>query len=70
MLFAIHSSDKEKFKLPKTLDDAKELGRVLSNYKDDFFLQVVFGFMVVYILYPFHQEEFLSDPFDEENSQI
>ncbi|XP_065070432.1 transmembrane protein 41B-like [Rhopilema esculentum] len=42
-------ADKEKFKLPKNLDDAKDLGRVLSNYKDEFFLQVVLGFMATYI---------------------
>ena len=47
------SADREKFKLPKTLDEAKDLGRVLSNYKDDFFLHVVLGFMITYILYPF-----------------
>ena len=47
------STDKEKFKLPKNLGDAKDLGRVLSNYKDEFFLQVVLGFMATYILYLF-----------------
>ena len=54
------SADREKFKLPKNLDDAKDLGRVLSNYKDDFFLQVVLGFMVTYILYPFLSFTFMT----------
>ena len=38
-----------KIKLPKNLDDAKELGRVISNYKDDYFIQVIVAFVLTYI---------------------
>jgi len=34
------------------MDDAKALGRALSKYTDDYFTQVVLGFVVTYILYP------------------
>ena len=32
--------DQKSLKFPKTLDDAKELGAVLSRYKDQYFAQV------------------------------
>ena len=35
------------------MTDAKGLGRALSNYTDDYFTQVLVGFVVIYILYPF-----------------
>lgn len=58
------SADREKFKLPKDLDDAKDLGRVLSNYKDDFYLEVIFGFIVTYVLYPSNKLHFLLKFFE------
>ncbi|KAK2569148.1 Transmembrane protein 41B [Acropora cervicornis] len=33
------------------MEDAKGLGRALSNYTDEYFLQVLLGFVVIYILY-------------------
>ena len=36
------------------MEDAKGLGRALSNYTDEYFLQVLLGFVVIYILYPFN----------------
>lgn len=36
------------------MEDAKGLGRALSNYTDDYFSQVLLGFVVIYILYPFN----------------
>lgn len=44
--------DKSRIKLPRDLEDAKDLGRVLSGYKDEYFTQVLLGFVVTYILYP------------------
>lgn len=35
------------------MEDAKGLGRALSNYTDEYFTQVLLGFVVIYILYPF-----------------
>ena len=35
------------------MKDAKGLGRALSNYTDEYFTQVLVGFVVIYILYPF-----------------
>lgn len=37
------------------MKDAKALGRALSKYTDDYFTQVMLGFVVTYILYPFNQ---------------
>lgn len=34
------------------MEDAKGLGRALSNYTDEYFTQVLLGFVVIYILYP------------------
>ena len=45
--------DKEKIKLPRNMEDAQGLGRALSNYTDEYFTQVLVGFVVIYILYPF-----------------
>ena len=35
------------------MEDAKGLGRALSIYTDKYFTQVLLGFVVIYILYPF-----------------
>ncbi|UXI19096.1 serine/threonine-protein phosphatase [Sarcoptes scabiei] len=37
------------FKLPRNIDDAKNLAKVLSNYKDRYFFIVYIGFIVTYI---------------------
>ena len=36
----LNDEDKKWLKFPQDIDDAKELGRVLSRYKDQYFLQV------------------------------
>lgn len=41
--------DAESFKFPKDIEDAKALGNVLSRYKEQYFLQVLAGFICVYI---------------------
>ena len=53
--FTIHSEDKARIKLPRDMEDAKGLGRALSNYTDEYFTQVLLGFVVIYILYPSHE---------------
>ena len=35
--------------MPKNIDDAKNLGKVLSRYKDLYFYQVFFGYFITYI---------------------
>ena len=35
------------------MEDAKGLGRALSKYTHKYFTQVLVGFVVIYILYPF-----------------
>ena len=35
------------------MEDAKELGRVLSKYKDTNYYEVMLAFFITYILYPF-----------------
>ncbi|GAB6033213.1 Transmembrane protein 41B [Chamberlinius hualienensis] len=37
------------FKLPRDINDAKNLGHVLSRYKDRFFYQVIAGTFLIYI---------------------
>ncbi|KAK3747620.1 hypothetical protein QZH41_013668, partial [Actinostola sp. cb2023] len=49
----LRPEDKASFKLPRNMDDAKALGRALSKYTDDYFMQVILGFIVTFILYPF-----------------
>ena len=34
------------------MTDAQGLGRALSNYTEDYFTQVLGGYVVTYILYP------------------
>ena len=45
-------NDVGAFKLPRDIDDAKALGRVLSKYKDTHFFTVMGGVVVTYVLYP------------------
>ncbi|XP_043915237.1 transmembrane protein 41B isoform X2 [Protopterus annectens] len=39
----------ETIKIPKNMDDAKALGRVLSKYKDTYYVQVLVGYFATYI---------------------
>nr|CAB3267099.1 transmembrane protein 41B [Phallusia mammillata] len=41
--------EKEKVKLPRDMEDAKELGRVLSKYKDTYYFEVMSAFFITYI---------------------
>ncbi|KHJ94358.1 SNARE-like domain protein [Oesophagostomum dentatum] len=57
LLFAIYWSfpeledeHRKLFKYPRNLEDAKNLGRVLSYYKDEHILAVFLGVMIVYIM--------------------
>merc|ERR1711936_1367002 len=45
----LSAEDVEKVKLPRTLDDAKGLGKVISNYKDDYFPHVLMAYVLTYI---------------------
>ena len=45
----LSAADSAKVKLPQSLDDAKELGRVISNYKDDYYEQVLVAFVLTYV---------------------
>ncbi|KAI1707680.1 SNARE associated golgi protein domain-containing protein [Ditylenchus destructor] len=42
--------EKQHFKYPRSLDDAKRLGKVLSRYKDQHFYTVLCGVVAVYIV--------------------
>lgn len=50
----IHRDEYQYMKLPMDIEDAKNLGRVLSHYKDRYFVEVLAGIFVTYILYPLH----------------
>lgn len=53
MFLNLHREDKARIKLPRDMEDAKGLGTALSNYNDEYFTQVLLGFVIIYILYPF-----------------
>lgn len=40
------------------MDDAKALGKVLSKYKDTFYVQVLVAYFATYVLYPFSDIKF------------
>lgn len=44
--------DAIKLKVPRNIEEAKDLGRVLSKYKDSHYYTVLGGVIVTYILYP------------------
>ncbi|XP_066921125.1 transmembrane protein 41B-like [Clytia hemisphaerica] len=43
------AEDERKVKLPKSIDDAKALGKVLSRYTDNYFFEVLVAFTLTYI---------------------
>lgn len=45
----LSEDERSKVKLPKDIDDAKELGRVLSKYKNTYHYEVMSAFFVTYI---------------------
>lgn len=48
----IFRSEKEHMKIPRDIEDAKKLGIVLGHYKDQYYYEVMFAVILVYILYP------------------
>lgn len=49
-----YRDEKQHIKVPTDIEDAKNLGKVLSLYKDKYYYQVLGGYFLTYILYPFH----------------
>uniref|UniRef100_A0A8C4QN80 Transmembrane protein 41B n=1 Tax=Eptatretus burgeri TaxID=7764 RepID=A0A8C4QN80_EPTBU len=45
----LKENEQEKIKVPKDLDDAKALGKVLSKYKDTYYIQVMVMYFTMYI---------------------
>lgn len=45
----LEESEKQYIKVPFDIEDAKQLGRVLDRYKDLYYLEVMFGIILVYI---------------------
>ncbi|CAK8686313.1 unnamed protein product [Clavelina lepadiformis] len=45
----LEEDEYSKVKLPKNIEDAKELGRVLSKYKDSNYYEVITAFFITYI---------------------
>lgn len=52
--------EKQRVKLPMSLEDAKQLGRVLTKYRSDHYPQVLALVTLVYILYPFTSWSFMA----------
>ena len=46
------SNDMSRLRFPRSLDAAKDLGRLLSKYKDTHYFTVLGGVTATYILYP------------------
>ena len=52
--YICHFRDEKKhMKLPLDIEDAKNLGLLLGRYKDLYYIQVLAGLFITYILYPF-----------------
>lgn len=51
--FFFSREERECIKVPRDMDDAKALGKVLSKYKDTFYVQVLVAYFATYVLYPF-----------------
>lgn len=45
----LSAEDAAKVKLPRNLDDAKDLGRVISSYKNDYYPHVLLAYLLTYI---------------------
>ncbi|XP_070554257.1 transmembrane protein 41B-like [Ptychodera flava] len=45
----LEPEEAEMIKLPKNIDDAKDLGKVLSRYKDMYYFTVLGGYFITYI---------------------
>ena len=43
-----------RLRLPQSIEDAKDLGMVLSKYKETHYFAVVGAVVVTYILYPLY----------------
>ena len=44
--------DFSRLKLPRTIEDAKDVGRLLSKYKDTHYFTVLAAVVSTYVLYP------------------
>ncbi|XP_070075414.1 transmembrane protein 41 homolog isoform X2 [Drosophila takahashii] len=48
----LNASEKQHLKIPRDIQDAKMLAKVLDRYKDMYYFEVMFGVVVAYVLYP------------------
>lgn len=46
----VEESEKQYIKLPRDIEDAKHLGIVLSRFKDKYYIEVLGGVFITYIL--------------------
>ena len=46
----VEEAEKVFFKLPRNIEDAKSLGVVLSRYKDMYYMEVLGGVFITYVL--------------------
>ena len=53
MKFHYFRNEKQYFTLPSSIEDAKNLGRVLSKHKNIYYYEVLGAYFATYILYPF-----------------
>lgn len=43
-------TERANLKIPLNIEDAKQLGRVLDRYKDQFYFEVMMGICLLYLL--------------------
>lgn len=46
----IFRTERANLKIPFNIEDAKQLGRVLDRYKDQFYFEVMMGICLLYLL--------------------
>lgn len=58
-------SEKQHLKIPRDIQDAKMLAKVLDRYKDMYYFEVMFGVVVAYVLYPFTKSKSTNPKYEK-----
>lgn len=67
----LYREEMEYIKIPRNIEDAKNLGKVLSRYKEDHYFEVLGAYFSVYILYPLENSIYVTcRPLDQIHTVI
>nr|NP_001138217.1 stasimon, isoform B [Drosophila melanogaster]ACL82947.1 stasimon, isoform B [Drosophila melanogaster] len=61
----LNASEKQHLKIPRDIQDAKMLAKVLDRYKDMYYFEVMFGVVVAYVLYPFTKSKSTNPKYEK-----